>query len=96
MICPNCKSTECSRDEFNVGVGVQCGPWRCYDCDWYEGYAIDTAIDAEREAEEKKQTCPDCNGTGDYVWPSEDGGSPRMICPTCNGKGNFISPAAST
>ncbi len=52
MICPNCKSTECWRDEIDIGVGVQCGPWHCADCGWYEGHEADALIDLERELDE--------------------------------------------
>lgn len=35
MKCPKCGG-ECWRDEVDIGVGVQCGPWRCEDCGWGE------------------------------------------------------------
>ena len=33
--CPKC-SAECWRDEVDIGVGVQYGPWRCSECGWGE------------------------------------------------------------
>ncbi len=24
------------RIEVDIGVGIQCGPWSCYDCFWRE------------------------------------------------------------
>lgn len=56
MKCPQCND-DCWRDEVDVGVGVQYGPWRCNGCGWYEGYLIDAAIDAMIDAmiEEEKQ-----------------------------------------
>ncbi len=39
MNCPEC-GAPCVRDEVDIGVGVQCGPWGCFDCDWTEGYPI--------------------------------------------------------
>lgn len=40
MRCPKCGSTHVDRDEVDIGVGVQCGPWGCFDCGWTEGYPI--------------------------------------------------------
>lgn len=40
MNCPNCNG-QCWRDEVDIGVGVQCGPWRCEMCSWYEGWEGD-------------------------------------------------------
>lgn len=31
--------------------------------------------------------CPRCGGTGETMWPAEDGGSPPLVCPVCDGKG---------
>lgn len=39
--------------------------------------------------------CPKCDGLGDVVWPSEDGGSPPMICPKCSGRGWIAHPDIS-
>ena len=39
MNCPKC-GAPCDRDEVDIGVGVQCGPWGCYDCGWPESYPI--------------------------------------------------------
>jgi hypothetical protein len=36
MKCPKCGG-ECDRDEVDIGVGVQGGPWGCPDCHWVEG-----------------------------------------------------------
>jgi hypothetical protein len=67
MNCPQCNSTECSRDKFDIGVSVQYGPWQCYgvsvqygrwecyDCGWYEGYEVDQVIDSDREQFAKEQ-----------------------------------------
>jgi hypothetical protein len=46
MICPQCNE-QCWRDEVDIGIDVQCGPWRCQGCGWYEGYEIDMMIDSE-------------------------------------------------
>lgn len=40
MTCPQCGSTSVDRDEVDIGVGVQCGPWGCFDCGWVESYPI--------------------------------------------------------
>ena len=29
--CPKC-CAECVRDEVDIGVGIQVGPWRCPEC----------------------------------------------------------------
>lgn len=52
MQCPNCGSSECGRDEVDIGVGVQYGPWECYNCGWYELAGVDAVIDADREEED--------------------------------------------
>lgn len=39
MKCPEC-GAPCDRDEVDIGVGVQCGPWGCYDCGWTEGVTV--------------------------------------------------------
>ena len=33
MNCPKCGS-ECWRDEVDIGVGTQYGPWNCEGCGW--------------------------------------------------------------
>ena len=48
MKCPQCND-DCSRDEVDIGVGVQYGKWQCSSCGWYEGHLIDAIIDAELE-----------------------------------------------
>jgi hypothetical protein len=35
MKCPKCNS-ECVRDEVDIGVGTQYGPWVCMECGWRE------------------------------------------------------------
>lgn len=52
MKCPNCQS-DCWRDEVDIGVGIQYGPWNCTECGWYEGYEADALIDADRAQEER-------------------------------------------
>lgn len=37
MVCPQCGSLNVDRDEVDIGVGVHCGPWGCFDCGWTEG-----------------------------------------------------------
>lgn len=59
MICPQCND-DCWRDEVDIGVGVQCGPWCCQSCGWYEGHEIDALIDAEQE--ETHMVIRDFNG----------------------------------
>lgn len=39
MNCPEC-GAPCDRDEVDIGVGVQCGPWGCFDCGWTESHPI--------------------------------------------------------
>lgn len=36
MTCPSCGSTDTWRDEVDIGVGIQEGPWRCSECGWAE------------------------------------------------------------
>lgn len=47
------------------------------------------AAEAQRDrlAAEANADCFACDGIGDTVWPSEDGGSPRLECPVCKGTG---------
>jgi ribosomal protein S27AE len=33
--CPKC-GAGCERNEVDIGVGVQYGPWSCPDCGWSE------------------------------------------------------------
>lgn len=35
MTCPCC-DCPCDRDEVDIGVGVQYGPWFCNGCGWSE------------------------------------------------------------
>jgi hypothetical protein len=48
MKCPQCND-DCWRDEVDIGVGTQYGPWRCSSCGWYEGHEVDSLIDAEMD-----------------------------------------------
>lgn len=34
--CPACKSHDGVRDDVDIGVGVQYGPWHCQSCHWDE------------------------------------------------------------
>jgi hypothetical protein len=52
MKCDNC-GEECWRDEVDIGVGYQNGPWRCDNCGWYEGCEADAAIDNDGETVEE-------------------------------------------
>lgn len=47
MTCPSCGGTHVDRDEVDIGVGTQVGPWGCFDCGWVDG---------------REDTCPDCGG----------------------------------
>lgn len=35
-VCPNCGCDELHRDEVDIGVGIQYGPWGCPNCGWSE------------------------------------------------------------
>lgn len=35
MKCPECGEA-CVRDEVDIGVGIQYGPWGCTECSWSE------------------------------------------------------------
>jgi hypothetical protein len=37
-LCPWCQSDGLDRIEVDIGVGVQCGPWRCSNCLYAEDY----------------------------------------------------------
>jgi predicted RNA-binding Zn-ribbon protein involved in translation (DUF1610 family) len=37
--CPACKSHDGVRDEADIGVGIQYGPWHCQSCGWGESTA---------------------------------------------------------
>ena len=39
MKCPRC-GAECDRDEVDIGVGIQGGPWGCPDCHWTEAHDV--------------------------------------------------------
>lgn len=34
--CPNCGAHMLQRIEVDIGVGIQYGPWGCYQCGWSE------------------------------------------------------------
>lgn len=55
MNCPQCNGS-CYRDEVDIGVGTQYGPWRCEECAWYEGWQYDAKLEAEMGAERLKRT----------------------------------------
>lgn len=42
--CPRC-GEQCSRDEVDIGVGIQCGPWGCSACGWSEDTTYDLEFD---------------------------------------------------
>lgn len=54
MICPNCNQNSCWRDEVDIGVGVQYGPWQCDNCGWYEGHEADVVRDLAAEIIDKE------------------------------------------
>lgn len=70
MICPKCGSDHVDRDEVDIGVGTQCGPWGCFDCGWVEG-------DLERACSGCLPEYGDCLNAGCYLEllrePTEDG-----------------------
>lgn len=35
MKCPKCGG-DCYRDEVDIGVGIECGPYGCPSCGWSE------------------------------------------------------------
>ena len=45
MTCPACLSSNVDRVSVDVGVGMQHGPWSCFDCGWYEGWEHAAADD---------------------------------------------------
>lgn len=40
MNCPKCQA-ECDRDEVDIGVGIQYGPYGCQACGWSEDPRFD-------------------------------------------------------
>lgn len=49
MNCPECKYP-CSRDEVNIGVGTQYGPWQCNGCGWSESDKVNEILAKMDEA----------------------------------------------
>lgn len=39
--CEHCGSFNLTRDEVDIGVGIQYGPWICQDCGWSEDAGLD-------------------------------------------------------
>lgn len=39
--CEHCGSFNLTRDEVDIGVGIQYGPWICQDCGWSEDSGLD-------------------------------------------------------
>ena len=54
--CPNCGSDHIDRDEVDIGVGTQYGPWGCSDCGWTEGQPIDAKALEESMAEDEDES----------------------------------------
>lgn len=50
MKCPKC-SGQCIRDEVDIGVGIQYGPWRCDDCGWGEPIAYPDLLNDDEFSE---------------------------------------------
>ena len=44
MKCPKC-DCECQRDEVDIGVGVQFGPYGCPQCGWSQDPEYDLSED---------------------------------------------------
>ena len=40
MTCPKC-AAECIRDEVDIGVGTQYGPFECPKCGWSQADEVD-------------------------------------------------------
>jgi len=49
MECPKCGSSNCDRVEVDIGVGIQYGPWECYECGWSQGDGIPQLFFGEEE-----------------------------------------------
>lgn len=49
--CPFCGSTDITRDEVDIGVGIEYGPAGCESC---HAYQINAFLDEERTAEERR------------------------------------------
>jgi predicted RNA-binding Zn-ribbon protein involved in translation (DUF1610 family) len=44
LLCPRCGSANIDRIEVDIGVGIQCGPYGCFDCGWTEGETLLTPL----------------------------------------------------
>lgn len=49
LACPRC-GLPCVREEVDIGVGIQCGPWRCDECGWHEPTGDELLIDTNDDA----------------------------------------------
>lgn len=65
MKCPACGGS-CRRDEVDIGVGVQCGPWRCEECAWYAGCKVDATSNYGIEVERDYEQSDGVSGSADY------------------------------
>lgn len=66
----------------------ECPPKVKEPCGWCpvcKNKERENALLAEHRREWLRVRCSECGGSGTYVWPSEDGGSPVMKCPACDG-----------
>lgn len=50
--CPKCGSTDIHRDEVDIGVGIQYGPYGCATCGWSEWEEYDFSDGKSRVAED--------------------------------------------
>jgi hypothetical protein len=41
--CPKC-GKPCGRDEVDIGIGTQYGPWFCLYCDWSEAADLEATL----------------------------------------------------
>ena len=49
MKCPKCNSEGCWREEVDIGVGIQYGPYGCPDCGWSEWEEYDISEHTKEE-----------------------------------------------
>src|SRR6185295_5244487 len=99
MNCPNCGES-CSRDEVDIGVGVQYGRWECSSCGWYEGYEsdVDHAHEAlsQKAIKEQPLTCRNCGAAcerADLGFLHDGPGRGPWICRTCGWTGGSATDA---